>query len=140
MYALTNSFLQQKQEMNSCRERGKPLIIIFKGVNQTQVKNYGGLTVFLFLLPVLDRIQVSVISAESKLAPASPTCGKPQSLCTNLFATTATGEWLRQHQQLSQGRWVSTSLGELADSLALDISGSRVGTFLEEVIQPRPVV
>lgn len=56
--------------MISRRERVKPLIIIFKDVNQTQVKNYGGPTIFLFLLPVLDRIQVSVISAESKLAPA----------------------------------------------------------------------
>lgn len=123
--------------MISCRERVKPLIIIFKDVNQTQVKNYGGLTLFLFLLPVLDRIQVSVISAESKLAPARTTCGKPQSFGTNLFATTATRDWL---QQLLQGRWVSASLGELVDSPSLDISGSRVGTFLEEVIQPWPVV
>lgn len=125
--------------MPSYRERVKPLIITFEGVNQTQVKNYGGLTLFLFLLPVLDRIEGSGISAGSKLAPASPVCGKPQSLCTNLFATTAMRGWLQQ-QQLPQGRWVSTSLGELVDSPSLDISGSRVGTSLGEVIQPRPVV
>lgn len=108
MFSPTNSFVQHKLQMISCREKGKPLIIIFKGVNQTQVKNYGGLAVFLFLLPALDRIQVSVISAESELAPARAMCGKPQSLCTNLFATSAMRGWL---QQLSQGGWVSTSLG-----------------------------
>lgn len=62
----------------------KPLIIIFKEVNQNQIKNYGGLAVFPFLLPILDRIQVSLISAESKSAPARPTSGKPYSFCTSL--------------------------------------------------------
>ena len=69
--------------MISCREWVKPLIIIFKEVNQNQIKNYGRLTVFLFLLPILDRIQVSLISVESKLAPARPTSGKPYSFCTS---------------------------------------------------------
>lgn len=97
----------------------KPLIIIFKGVSQTQVKNYGGLAVFLFLLPVLDRIQVSVVVP----------CVGSHSPAVKPFATTATIYWLQQHQQLLQGGWVSTSLGELGDSPSLDISGSRVGTL-----------
>lgn len=70
--------------MISCRDWVKPLIIIFKEVNQNQSKNYGGPTVFPFLLPILDRIRVSLISVESKLAPARPTSGKPYSFHTSL--------------------------------------------------------
>lgn len=70
--------------MISCRELVKPLIIIFKEANPAQIKNYRELTVSPFLFPILDRIQVSPISVESKLALARPTSLKPYSFCRSL--------------------------------------------------------
>lgn len=87
--------------MISCREWVKPLIIIFKEVNQNQIKNYGGLAVFPFLLPILERIQVSLISAESKLAPPRPHLEShipfaQVSAPWSVIATAATSDGLQQ--------------------------------------------
>lgn len=57
-----------------------------------------------------------------------------------IIATFATSDWLQQQQQLLPVKVVSywsTSPGELVDSPSLGVLGSRLGTLLEEVTQPK---
>lgn len=59
----------------------------------------------------------------------------------SVIATAAASNWLQQHQQLLPAKVAShqsTSPGELVDSSSLDIFGSRLSTFLKEVIQQWP--
>lgn len=106
----------------------KPLIIIFKGVSQTQVKNYGGLAVFLFLLPVLDRIQVSVVvpCVGSHSPAVKPLCHH----CHDLLAAAAPAAPAGR-----MGQHIPGGTGRFPISGYLWIKS---GHPLEEVIQPRP--